>query len=167
LDAETDPKAVIIVGAYKPAATFIKLAKEELPDAVFLNVSFVGSIPLLKELGADAEGVIVTQVVPHFESDLEGVKAFRKHLASFDSGAAAGFLSLEGYTIAKILVEGIKKSDEIGRESIINGLESMGEFDLGYGSTNKLTKVKRQASSTVWPTRIKSGKYVSFNWDAM
>ena len=44
-------RAVIMVGAYGPCAEFIKLAKEELPEAVFLNVSFVGSVPLMKALG--------------------------------------------------------------------------------------------------------------------
>ncbi|MBA1331607.1 ligand-binding receptor, partial [Candidatus Endoriftia persephone str. Guaymas] len=43
LDVEIAPKAIIMVGAYAPCAKFIKMAKEDLPDTKFLNVSFVGS----------------------------------------------------------------------------------------------------------------------------
>ncbi|MCU7861920.1 MAG: ABC transporter substrate-binding protein, partial [Candidatus Thiodiazotropha sp. (ex Lucinoma kastoroae)] len=134
------------------------------PDTLFLNVSFVGSIPLLNELGDKAEGVIVTQVVPHFEDSLAGIKQFRDDLASFNSGARPGFLSLEGYIAARILVEGLKKAGSIDRESVIDGLESLGSFDMGVNSLMKLSASEHQASHSVWPTRIKDGRYVSFDW---
>ena len=38
-----DPEAVVIVGAYKPSATFILLARSIGLDPVFVNISFVGS----------------------------------------------------------------------------------------------------------------------------
>ena len=53
-----------MVGAYKPCAEFIKLAKQIKLDAVFVNISFVGSNALAEELGEDGKGVVVTQVVP-------------------------------------------------------------------------------------------------------
>lgn len=84
LDADVEPKAVIMVGAYNPCAKFIELAKEELPDALFLNVSFFGSVPLLKKLGDNSENVIVTQVVPHYNDDLPGLKEYRQRLKYFD-----------------------------------------------------------------------------------
>lgn len=167
LDADVEPKAVIIVGAYKPVAKFIKLAKEELPDTKYLNVSFVGSIPLLNELGGASEGVIVTQVVPHFESDLKGVQQFQKDLSAFDSGASPGFLSLEGYSIAQILVKALQKADDSTRESIVDAFLSLGDFDLGYNAPLTLSPNKHQASDTVWPTRIINGKYVSFEWSSL
>ncbi len=70
LDADVEPKAIIMVGAYAPCATFIGMARKELPHTLFLNVSFVGSNALLNALGAESEGVIVTQVVPHFDDPL-------------------------------------------------------------------------------------------------
>ena len=167
LDAEVEPKAVIIVGAYKPVAEFIKLAKDELPDAKFLNVSFVGSIPLLRELGDAAEGVIVTQVVPHFQADLSGVKQFQKDLSAFNSGAKAGFLSLEGYSVAQILVKALNATSDLNRESLIDSFQALGNIDLGYNSPVKLSADEHQASHTVWPTRIKNGKYVSFEWSEL
>ena len=56
------PEAVVMVGAYKPMAAFIKLAKKSKMDAVFVNISFVGSKALSKELGDKGDGVVVTQV---------------------------------------------------------------------------------------------------------
>ncbi|MEQ9573948.1 MAG: ABC transporter substrate-binding protein, partial [Rhodospirillales bacterium] len=47
------PEAVVMVGAYKPIAEFIKLAKQVKMEAVFVNISFVGSKALSAELGAD------------------------------------------------------------------------------------------------------------------
>ncbi len=164
LDADVEPKAIIMVGAYKPNAKFIKLAKEELPDTLFLNVSFVGSIPLLKELGKQAEGVIVTQVVPHYADKSKGVAQYRADLAAFNNKVDPGFLSLEGYIAARILVEGLKKATANNREGIIDGLESLGAIDFQMGAPMKLSKSERQASHSVWPTRIKNGKYVSFDW---
>ena len=60
----SQPDAVVMVGAYKPCAKFIKLARQFNLDARFVNISFVGSDALAKELGADGEGAIVSQVVP-------------------------------------------------------------------------------------------------------
>jgi len=65
-----DPEAVIMIGAYKPCAEFIRLAKKVGLKTKFLNVSFVGSKALAKDLGAAGEGVIVTQVVPFPEFDV-------------------------------------------------------------------------------------------------
>ena len=59
-----DPDAVIMIGAYKPCAEFIRLARQVKLNPIFVNISFVGSQALAKELGAAGAGVVVTQVVP-------------------------------------------------------------------------------------------------------
>ena len=82
LDHIPSPKAVIMVGAYAPCATFIRLARKNDLNALFLNVSFVGPNSLARDLGADGDGVIVTQVVPHFESELPIVQEYRQALQS-------------------------------------------------------------------------------------
>ncbi|MCL2913895.1 ABC transporter substrate-binding protein [Shewanella corallii] len=165
LSADVEPRAIIMVGAYKPCAEFIKLAKEELPNALFLNVSFVGSIPLKQELGDQAEGIIVTQVVPHFNSSLNTVKEFRSDLQRYGNGVAPGFLSLEGYLAAKMLVMGIQNANSVSSpESIVDGLNSLNQFDMGIGVPLSLSEDKHQASDQVWPTRIKNGEYVVLDW---
>src|SRR5450631_1584761 len=49
--AEHPPRAIVMVGAYAPSAKFIQQCREAGLRALFLNVSFVGSLPLAKELG--------------------------------------------------------------------------------------------------------------------
>lgn len=165
LDSKIEPKAIILVGAYAPCAAFIKMAKEDLPDALFLNVSFVGSVALAKELGKAGEGVIVTQVVPHFNSDSPGVKEYRKALAEYLPEAEPGFVSLEGFLAAKIFSAGVEAAvSNITRESIIDGIESLENLDIGLGVTISFSKKEHQASHKVWPTVIKNGKYATLNW---
>lgn len=80
LMAKVQPKAVIMVGTYAPCAKVIRLAREYQLEILFLNVSFVGATSLASQLGEDADDVIVTQVVPHFHSELKLVKEYRKAL---------------------------------------------------------------------------------------
>ncbi|WP_417761426.1 ABC transporter substrate-binding protein [Shewanella sp.] len=167
LDAEVEPKAIIMVGAYAPCAAFIRQAKQDLPDTKFLNVSFVGSIPLLKALGDQADGVIVTQVVPHYEADLPGVNDYRKDLQAYKAGAQPDFVSLEGYLLAKIFVEGLKKAPALDREGIIKGLESLNQLDIGINVPVSFSSSSHQASHKVWPTVIKNGKYEILNWSEL
>lgn len=165
LDAPVEAKAIIMVGAYGPCSEFIKLAKQELPNALFLNVSFVGSTALKKALGDKADNVIVTQVVPHFRSNLSGITEYREALQAYKPKAEAGFVSLEGYLAAKIFVEGLKSAkDKMSRESVIDGLESVKDLDIGIGVSVTFNDKEHQASHKVWPTIIKNGKFVPLNW---
>ncbi len=77
---KADPQAVIMVGAYKPCAEFIKLARQIKLEATFVNISFVGSDALAAELGEQGAGVVVTQVVP-FPQD-KGVKLVADYQAA-------------------------------------------------------------------------------------
>lgn len=165
LDAAVEPKAIIMVGAYAPCAKFIELAKKDLPHTLFLNVSFVGSNALAKALGTNGEGVIVTQVVPHFDADLPGVVAYRTALNAYGANAQLGFVSLEGYLVARILVEGLLKAGATPtRESLIDALEGLHSLDIGIGSPIHYRKDEHQASHDIWPTRIQHGKFVTLRW---
>src|SRR5690606_25675653 len=62
LDAPRPPKAIIMVAAYAPAAKFIRYARKVFPQALFLNVSFVGSESLRAALGPDGGHVIITEI---------------------------------------------------------------------------------------------------------
>src|SRR5437868_9704840 len=70
------PQAVGMVGTYAACAEFIRLARRLGLDAVFVNISFVGSNSLAKELGSDGKGVVISQVVP-FPGDATDRKSTR------------------------------------------------------------------------------------------
>ena len=59
-----DPQAIVMISAYKSCAAFIRAARKGGFTGTFYNVSFVGTAALAKELGADARGVVVSQVMP-------------------------------------------------------------------------------------------------------
>lgn len=165
LQAPVKPRAVIIVGTFGPAADFIREARKDLPDAIFLNVSFVGSQALLDALGPQAEGVIVTQVVPPPDADLPAVEEYRQALADYAPNATPDFISLEGYLVAKLFVEGVKAAgSNPDREAIVDGLLSLGTIDIGVGELLTLGPDDHQASDAVWPTIIRNGQFEPVDW---
>ncbi|MBI3327200.1 MAG: ABC transporter substrate-binding protein [Nitrospinae bacterium] len=165
LDAKIKPRAIIMVGAYAPCAKFIKLARKLLQGTLFLNVSFVGSDALAAALGRDGEGVIITQVVPHYETDLPGVVEYRQALGKYAPDATPGFVSLEGYLAAKIFVEGLKRTgNPPTRENVVDGIESLKDLDIGIGIKLTYSTTEHQGSHKVWATVIKEGKFVPLDW---
>jgi ABC-type branched-subunit amino acid transport system substrate-binding protein len=168
LMAKPEPKAVIMVGAYSPCAAFIRLARKSGLKALFLNISFVGAAPLAQELGADGEGVIITQVVPHYDAEVPIVAKFRKGLKEYLPQEKPSFGALEGYIVGNILIRSLTAiGGQLTRESIVDALEGVGEFDIGLGNLLNLNKTEHQASHQVWPTIIRNGDVVPLNWSEL
>ena len=156
---ENDPGAVIMIGAYEPMATFIKWARRLGSDALFLNVSFVGSNALAQELGPDGVGVLVTQVVPFPEDDsLAVVAAYQRALAAYAPEAEPGFVSLEGYLAGRLAIAGLERCGrDLDRECFLASLRQSEAFDiegfaLQYGPTDN------QGSDEVFLTVIGPGE---------
>ena len=126
------PGAVIMIGAYKPCAEFIKVARKVGLDAKFLNVSFVGSNALAKELAESGEGVIVTQVVP-FPEDAGNplVARYHKALEEQSPDAEPGFVSLEGFLVGRLTVSILEHlGDTVTRDGFLDKVAEIGTFDL-------------------------------------
>jgi ABC-type branched-subunit amino acid transport system substrate-binding protein len=157
--------AVIMVPAYKPAARFIQKVRQQRGEMQFGIVSFVGSVSLaheFEEMGMETgEGVIVTQVVPHFMSNSTGVLRYRKLLHKFSPEQQPGFISLEGFIAAECLVEGLKKAGpDPTTDAIVDALESIQNLDLGIGPIIQFGPSRHQASNKVWGTRLlKNGEF--------
>lgn len=157
---EGNPQAVIIIGAYQPAATFIRWARRIGVNAIFVNISFVGSNALLNELGAAGEGVVVTQVVPFpQDTSVPVVARYHQALGAADPDASPGFVSLEGYLAGLLIVEGLDRTGpEPTRGSFLETLREAGPIDLGgfeveYGDRDN------QGSDRVFLTRIQAGRF--------
>lgn len=168
IEAPIKPKAIIMVGAYAACAKFIRIAKQVLPETIYLNVSFVGSMALKDGLGPDGEGVIVTQVVPHFESPLALTQEHSRDLKTYVPGARPGFVSLEGYIVAKIFVQALRRAGpRVDRETIIDAILSIKNLDIGLGAPIRYTKESYQGSQAVWPTVIRNGRFESFDFSSL
>jgi ABC-type branched-subunit amino acid transport system substrate-binding protein len=59
-----NPEAVVVVGPSNTVAPILKQAYAKGWKPLFLTVSFVGTDELIQDAGADADGVVITQVVP-------------------------------------------------------------------------------------------------------
>ena len=152
-------KAVIMVSTYKAAVRFIQRVREASIEPVFLNVSFVGSNDLaegLKDLGPSyADGVIVTQVVPHYESEATGVIRYREALKRYHPDQHPDFISLEGYVASQLLAEGLRRAGrDLDAEKLVDALESIKDYDLGIGTVMSFGLSEHQASHKVWGTVI-------------
>ncbi len=166
LYADREPKAIIMVGAYKPCAKFIRLAHDAGLKSLFLNVSFVGSNSLAEQLGDLPVNVVVTQVVPHpLATELPIVREYQADLAALDPAAKPGFGSLEGYIAARVFIAGLSRVQDVPtREKIIDALESLGDFNLGLGVRLHYGPRDHQACHQVWPTILRNGSFVQFDW---
>ncbi len=158
LDPAVHPRAVVMVGAYKPCAKFIKLAKHHGLKALFVNVSFVLGDQLRRELGSSAEDVVVTQVVPALDSDLPVVKEYRARVKGDD----LGFVSLEGFIAAKAFVAALEQAGaNASGDALIDALERGAPLDLGLDAPAALSKERHQLSDRVWPTVVHHGRFAS------
>jgi ABC-type branched-subunit amino acid transport system substrate-binding protein len=130
---KADPDAVIMISPYKPAAEFIKLAKQLKLNATFVNISFVGSDALAKELGNEGAGVVVTQVVPFpLAANIPVVARYQEALKATAADAQPGFISLEGYLVGRAIAAALEKVDgEPTRQGLMQAIQKTGAFDLG------------------------------------
>ena len=160
--AGKQPEAVIIIGAYRPAARLIQKLRMDLgPETIFMAVSFVGSEAFATELGAAGEGVYVTQVVPLPSGDDVPVLAeYRAALSGIDPDADPGFISLEGYLAGRLAIERLRACGaDVSRECFLDVTGASGSMDIG-GVSLQFGPGDNQGSDEVYLTVINSeGEY--------
>lgn len=159
-------EAVVMIGTYEPCARFIQLARTKGFSPIFSNVSFVGADELTRRLGAAAEGIIVTQVVPPPEpretpSRLWGAEEYVRRLKTYFPEDQPNFVSLEGYINAKVLVEGLRRAgSRLDRERFINAIESIQNYDLGIANSLSFSPSDHQGLEQVYFTLFENGRFV-------
>ncbi|MCG2576781.1 ABC transporter substrate-binding protein [Dechloromonas sp. XY25] len=154
--SKVTPQAVVMVTLYKPTAAFVKAMKQSGQFPMFLTLSPVGGEVLAQELGNEARGIGISQVVPYPWNDTIGiVRDYQKLLGK--QKEKLSYYGLEGYITARLVIEGIRKmGKDVSREKLVSALEGLQNFDLGgfkvsYGPNN------RQASHFVELTVVGSG----------
>jgi ABC-type branched-subunit amino acid transport system substrate-binding protein len=145
-----EPEAVVMVGAYKPCAALIKLARKLEFSPVFVNISFVGASALAKELGPDGNGVVVSQVVPFpWDASLKVVADYQAAIK-----AAPDFVSLEGYLVGRLVIAALDKAGpQPTREGLIKTIKDAGKLDIG-GLTMTFGPSKNEGLDEVFLTVI-------------
>ncbi|WP_342052591.1 MULTISPECIES: ABC transporter substrate-binding protein [unclassified Cupriavidus] len=130
---EQHPDSVAVIGAYGTAAAFIREALRRGYAGQFYCLSSVGATSLAKALGAQAAGVVVSQVMPNpRNATLPLVREYQRLLAAAGHAGAYSHASLEGFIAALAFVEGLRRTGrDPTRDRFIAALESMRAIDLG------------------------------------
>jgi branched-chain amino acid transport system substrate-binding protein len=156
------PEAVILASPYAPAAEIVKQAHRDGWRPMFLAVSFIGTEAFITAAGKDAEGVVITQVVPTYDrTDLPTVKLYRECLGKYMSATQPSFVSLEAFVNALVLAEGLKRTGtNLTREKFIDALEAMNGVDIGLGPSARLefSPHHHKGLGRVYPTVVSGGK---------
>jgi ABC-type branched-subunit amino acid transport system substrate-binding protein len=135
-------------------------------ELLFSSVSFVGAEAFASALSGFGTytnlsglpdrfctNVIVSQVVPPYDSDATGVIQYRQDLLSYDRNLKPGFVSLEGYVVARLFVEGLKRQGQsLTTETFIDTLETLSDVELGIGTKLSFSAEQHQASTRIWGT---------------
>ena len=154
---QAEPEAVVIVGAYKPVAEYIKLSKKVGFNPVFVNISFVGANALAKELGPDGKGVIISQVVPFpGDTSLKVVADYHAAIKAADPKAEPEFVSLEGYLTGRLAIAALDKAGkDLTRDGMLKAIKDTGKFDIG-GLPMTFSAEKNEGLDKVWMTIIEA-----------
>jgi branched-chain amino acid transport system substrate-binding protein len=166
------PEAVVVVGPSNTVAPILKQSHVKNWKPLFLTVSFVGTDELIQQAGSDAEGMVITQVVPpYYLTDLKTVALYRRALQKYAPASRPNFVSLEGFVDAMVLVEGLKRAGkDLTRDGLIRGIESLHDLDMGLGPQLKLEYSARdhKGFNHVIPTVVRGGRAVPFtDWSTV
>jgi ABC-type branched-subunit amino acid transport system substrate-binding protein len=170
LHAARQIKAAVLVATYKPAATFIRKAKDLRRGLSFVSVS-PDSNGLAEQLvGAGpraTEDVVVTQVVPLPTSNATGVQRYRQALETYAPGEAPGSTTLEGWIAAQVFLAALEKVGPApDGDKLVAALESIDHLDLGTGAPLGFNARSHQASHKVWGWALeRDGTYRSIELD--
>jgi len=78
------PEAVVVVGPANTVAPILQQSHAKGWKPLFLTVSFVGTDDLIQAAGSDAEGIVVTQVVPpYYLTEYKTVALYRRTLTKY------------------------------------------------------------------------------------
>jgi branched-chain amino acid transport system substrate-binding protein len=152
--AKAKPQAVVMVTLYKPTAAFVKAMKKANQSPMFMTLSPVGTEQLIAELGPDARGIGISQVMPYPWSDVVPMVHDYQKLVGNKSGIS--YYGIEAYAMARIMVDALRKAGkDLTREKLLAALEGtntdLGGFRVAFSPTN------RQGSRFVELTVVGSG----------
>ncbi len=155
------PDGVVMISAYTSITEFVRQMKRLGSSTQFHNVSFVGSKALADALKDEGYGVAISQVVPFPWSPSVPIVKEYQEIMSKSGNSDFNFSSLEGFIVAKVMVEGLKRAGkDLTREKLVAALEGMNNVDLGEFVVN-FSAISHSGSKFVDLTMIgRGGKFL-------
>ncbi len=135
------PESIVQISAYRSCAAFIREARAAGFGGTFYNVSFVGTQALLTELGKEARGVVVSQVMPYPYSPNTNIASefldALKAASVTNKELTANYSSMEGFVAAKVFTEALRRAGRNAtREAFITAIQSMQNLQMGGFNVN-------------------------------
>lgn len=130
----TNPEAIIIVGAYKPSAHFIEVARDQgLKDVIFCPISFVNADALVMELNYKTKNILFSQTVPPYKPSASiAAKEYSMLLKHYAPNHAPSFASYETFLAAKTFTRALEQvSGRLTRNKLLDLLSSNKNVNLG------------------------------------
>ncbi|MBT0963406.1 ABC transporter substrate-binding protein [Denitromonas iodatirespirans] len=129
----TDPNGIIMVSNTAASAAFVKGMREAGSFAMMIAVSVTAGPQVAEKIGNTvAHGLGIVQVVPKPESQAIPIaRDLAEDLKRIGAKEGPDHTILEGYLMAKVLVEGIRRAGEPTRPRILAALNELGTYDAG------------------------------------
>ena len=184
---ESQPDAVICIGAYAACAAFLREAVDLGLEVPIANLSFVGSENLLELISEGREDsqrytrlLINSQVVPSYEdTSIPAVREYRDLMKRYSPEAppelvqesytpfAHSFVSLEGFLDAKLMVEILNRlGEDPQRTNLEDAVFSVKDYDLGIGEMVSFSESRRQGLQQVYYTIVQDDRFVTLDsWE--
>ena len=110
-------------------------------------------------MGAEGEGVYVTQVVPRPDDDsIPVVARYRAALSDYDARSEPDFVSLEGYLAGRLAIAGLEACGrELSRDCFIKALHTPEPIDID-GIRLKFGPRDNQGSDEVFLTVMRADR---------
>ena len=124
------PQAVVLGADYVASARFVRAAREAGFTGLFYTLSTVGGSALMEQLGAQAAGLSVTQVVPFPWTASRPVgRAYQAFCARHR--IEPSFSGMEAYLAAVLLLDGLRRARELTPARLAEALEALPPRDFG------------------------------------
>ena len=152
------PEAIVMVGAYAPIAAFVRACKKAGFEPVFTTISFTGTQATIEALGDQAEGLVISQVMPSpLSDDLPIIAAYRQAMQQ-QGQEQFDYTCLEGYVTGRVLIAGLQQAEQpLDRAGLVAAMEAMTAVDLG-GLSVSFSAVDHQALDQVYLTQVRQGQ---------
>lgn len=155
------PDAIVLSVTNPVASKFIQAYRATGASAQFYSFSFLNGQGLHKSIGADATGLVVSQVVPYpWSSSMPLIAEYQKAMQKIGA-TEFNYGSLEGYINMKILVEALKRAGtNPSPESVKQALESFRSLNLGGIDVRYAPKEHKGLAFSELTMVNRDGKYV-------
>jgi ABC-type branched-subunit amino acid transport system substrate-binding protein len=156
------PQAIVLGSDYVASARFVRAAREAEFSGLFYTLSTVGGTALMEQLGAQAAGLSVTQVVPFPWTQATPVGRMYQAFCARHR-LEASFAGIEAWLAAQMLVDGLRRARELTPAGVAEALAALPPRDFGgfvgafYGSEAS-RRVPPHVDLTVFSS---SGKFVT------